>query len=452
MGVRTILVGMAKTSCQSYKTRTKNPFVFKDTDFDNTCLLPFILFTLQLKMPLPNPDDVDDLLNNSSDDEDNKMAAEVAAASIRHARQAGVVPPPPPIPTQESDAARRHMILSQLSMTQGSIGGTEFDELERTVRQQFPTQTQGTQSGQNNKKEAKPKAKTLKMVPKGRSSGARGYTEDERMNFLEILERRLPTSGSEWSLVASEHSETYPTMERNVESIKRQYQSLLRRREPTGDPNCPPDVKKAKAIDRLLKAKQRAGDISEENGGPIAALAGMEIQEGNTGMLEDNRIDNVSVGTNVTGAALVQKRSSPKSRGSSTLIETMISFQMMQAQKEEQRREEESRKEEQRRKEEKRKEEQRRQREEEDRREQRRRDERREEMFMSIMTAGLAAFSGGSINPSSFTRGTHLRSREEPDDSDESETPPTKRPKRAKPGGPKEDDNNYKDGGSDRGV
>ena len=420
---------------------------------------PHSSYYTAIEMPLPNPDDVDDLLNNSSDDEDNKMAAEVAAASIRHARQAGVIPPPPPvdgvspyyllgqrtqsqtqdilIPTQESesDVARRNMIFSQLSMTQGSIGGTEFDELERTIRQQYPTQTQGTQPVQNNKKEAKPKAKTLKIVPKGRSSGARGYTEDERMNFLEILERRLPTSGSEWSLVASEHSETYPTMERNVESIKQQYQSLLRRREPTGDPNCPPDVKKAKAIDRLLKAKQRAGDISEENGGPIAALAGMEIQEGNMGMSEDNRIDTASVGTNVTGAALVQKRSSPKSRGSSTLIETMISFQMMQAQKEEQRREEESRKEEQRRKEEKRKEEQRRQREEEERREQRRRDERREEMFMSIMTAGLAAFSGGSINPSSFpasfTRGTHSRS-QEPDDSDESDTPPNQAIKESK--------------------
>ena len=214
-------------------------------------------------------------------------------------------------------------------------------------------------------------------------------------------------------------------------------------------------MKKAKAIDRLLKAKQRAGDISEENGGPIAALAGMEIQEGNMGMSEDNRIDTASVGTNVTGAALVQKRSSPKSRGSSTLIETMISFQMMQAQKEEQRREEESRKEEQRRKEEKRKEEQRRQREEEERREQRRRDERREEMFMSIMTAGLAAFSGGSINPSSFPasfiRGTHSRSREELDDSDESDTPPTKQSKKAKPGGPKEDKED-KDGGDNRGI
>ena len=401
-------------------------------------------------MPLPNPDDVDDLLNNSSDEEDN-MAAEVAAASVFQARRAGVIPPPPPgegatqfyflgqqtqcqtqdtlIPTQLSDSAKRHLMLSQLSMTQGSIGGTEFDELERTLRQQYPTQTQGAQLIQNKKKEAKPKAKN-KPVIKGRSSGARGYTEEERMNFLEILERRLPISGSEWSLVASEHTETYGAMERNVDSIKRQYQSLLRRREPTGDPNCPPDVKKAKAIDRLLKAKQRAGDISEENGGPIAALAGMEIQEGNAGISEDfGRNDTASINTNVTGSALVQKRSSPKSKATASLIETMISFQLMQAQKEEQRREEESRKEEQRREEERRKEEDRRQRDEEERREQRRRDERREDMFMSLMTAGLAAFTGGNVNATSLARA--IRPREEMEDDDSG--PTHKRSKTAHP-------------------
>ena len=379
------------------------------------------------------------------------MAAEVAAASVFQARRAGVIPPPPPgegatpfyllgqqtqcqtqdtlIPTQLSDSAKRHLMLSQLSMTQGSIGGTEFDELERTLRQQYPTQTQGAQLIQNKKKEAKPKAKN-KPVIKGRSSGARGYTEEERMNFLEILERRLPISGSEWSLVASEHTETYGAMERNVDSIKRQYQSLLRRREPTGDPNCPPDVKKAKAIDRLLKAKQRAGDISEENGGPIAALAGMEIQEGNAGISEDfGRNDTASINTNVTGSALVQKRSSPKSKATASLIETMISFQLMQAQKEEQRREEESRKEEQRCEEERRKEEDRRQREEEERREQRRRDERREDMFMSLMTAGLAAFTGGNVNATSLARA--IRPREEMEDDDSG--PTHKRSKTAHP-------------------
>jgi len=45
------------------------------------------------------------------------------------------------------------MILSQLAMTQGSTGGTEFDELEKTLRQQYPTQSQ-TQTGQNKKKKA----------------------------------------------------------------------------------------------------------------------------------------------------------------------------------------------------------------------------------------------------------------------------------------------------------
>ena len=98
-------------------------------------------------------------------------------------------------------------------MTQGSAGGTEFDDLEQTLRQQFPTQTQETRFMQKqSSKERKPHAKQKQNLPKGqtkgRASGARGYTEEERINFLDILERRLPTSGSEWSLVANEHSET----------------------------------------------------------------------------------------------------------------------------------------------------------------------------------------------------------------------------------------------------
>ena len=381
------------------------------------------------------------------------------------------IPPPPPedttpyvllgqrsqtqdtlIPTQNtqlSDTAKRHLFLSQLSMTQGLVGGTEFDELEQTLRQQYPTQTEEAHiSKKQSTKEKKPQVKHKQSLPKaltkGRASGARGYTEDERINFLEILERRLPTSGSEWSLVANEHSETYPGLDRNVDSIKRQYQSLLCRREPTGDPNCPLDVKKAKAIDRLLKAKQRAGDISEENGGPIAALAGMEIQQNNIGSTEDiARNDAASVGTNMTGAALVQKRSSPKSSVSSSLIETMISFQMMQSQKEEKRREEENQKEELRREEEKRKEEDRRQREELDRKEQRRRDERREELFMSIMTAGLAAFSGNGVNPGRLMRGNQARDRDDSDDSNEK--PASKRSRNTEDYGKPKEDDHYND-------
>jgi len=196
-------------------------------------------------MPLPNPNDVDDLLN-SSDKEEDIIAANVAAASVLNAHVAGVIPPPPPedttpyvllgqrsqtqdtlIPTQTtqlSDTAKRHLFLSQLSMTQGLMGGTEFDKLEQTLRQQYPTQTQEAhiskkQTTKEKKLQAKHKQSLPKALTKGRASGARGYTEDERINFLEILERCLPTSGSEWSLVANEHSETYPGLDRNVDSI-----------------------------------------------------------------------------------------------------------------------------------------------------------------------------------------------------------------------------------------
>ena len=231
-----------KPHANRIREQPKNPFVLRSPTFTPPLSAYLSKHCTKLNMPLPNADDIDDLLNNnSSNNEEDKMAADIAAASVFHAQQAGVIPPPPPgdgtlpyyllgqqtqsqtqdtlIPTQLPDFTKRHRILLQLSMTQGSRDQTEFDKLGKPLRQQFPTQTQGTQSTHNKKKETKPKAKIPKAVIKGRSSGARGYTEDKRMNFLEILERRLPISGSEWSLVASEHSETYGSMERNVDSI-----------------------------------------------------------------------------------------------------------------------------------------------------------------------------------------------------------------------------------------
>lgn len=430
-------------------------------------------------MPLPSQEAVNEMneMLRSSDEEEEEEeidpAAEVARQSIRRATAAGVVPPPPPddaivrasffpfgqqtqsqtqdtlIPTQHSEVARNHMILSQLSMTQGSAArGTEFDALERHLREQFPTQSQVSNVTQNNTQNAtqgKSMKKNIKGT-KGRSSGARGYTEEERLNFLEIIERRMPTSGTEWSLVASEHATTYPDNERDVTSIKRQYQALLRRREPTGDPNCPPDVKKAKAIDRLLKAKQRAGDISMENGGPMAALAGMEIREEGTDDIDASVATNLT-SPNIAGSALVQKKSSPKTQSSSSLIESLISFQMIQSQKNEERREEERLRDEKRRVEakeqddkrrelEERRLEEKRQREDRERKEQRRRDERREAMFLSVMTAGIAAFSGNRVDPS-----TLMDSLQQQGSSDsEDERPPTKRMRQD---GKQKDDRDY---------
>ena len=415
-------------------------------------------------MPLPSQEDIEKVFESSEDEDGAAAGNQAASESLHRARAAGVIVEQPDphaiaymlgqpsqtqdtlIPTQVSEANHRQHMLSQLSTTQGTTRGSEFDELERVVRERYSTQTQTqTQKPRSYNKGSNSKAKSKNPQNKGRPAGVRGYTEEERLHFLDILERRLPCSGTEWSLVANEHAEMYPDNERNVDSLQRQYQSLLRRREPTGDPNCPPDVKKAKAIDRLLKAKQRAGDISEENGGPIAALAGMEVRQSSddTGGRAN---DSASVMSNVTG--LVQKRSSPKNQvqqGSSSLIESLISFQMIQSQKEDQRREEDrQRREEREIREQKRYEEELRRHEEVRCRreeEQRRRDERREDMFLKMMTVGIAAFSGNRLDPSSLL-GTFQSTRGDGDESSH------KRRKRNEDGDKGTGDSRPKDDGS----
>ena len=58
------------------------------------------------------------------------------------------------------------------------------------------------------------------------------------------------------------HSETYPY--RDVRSIRRKFTSLHRRNIPTGDPDCPEEVKLAKRVFYLLGQKAAVGDGEEE--------------------------------------------------------------------------------------------------------------------------------------------------------------------------------------------
>ena len=119
------------------------------------------------------------------------------------------------------------------------------------------------------------KKSTNKTAPIGRLSGNRNYTDKERLNISAILEQCLPISNSEWSFVANKNREMY-LLDCTVDSIEQQYQNLLCCQEPTGDPNCPPDVKQAKVIDCMLMVKEGSGNISKENRGLMVVLTGLK--------------------------------------------------------------------------------------------------------------------------------------------------------------------------------
>ena len=152
----------------------------------------------------------------------------------------------------------------------------------------------------------------------------------------------------------------------------------------------------------MLRAKQRAGNIGEESGGPAAVLAHLETFDAQKKNGEDEQgfstetsslANNSAIADGVPrllGAqALVQKRASPRSAaGPSSMIEALLSMQMLANQKADEDRAETRKREAQERK-----------REKKERKLQRERDERREDMFLRLLGVGIAAFAGKNTDP-----------------------------------------------------
>ena len=62
-----------------------------------------------------------------------------------------------------------------------------------------------------------------------------GYSPKELNHLLNIIEKRLPVDASEWVEVAHEHRLTWKFEKRGMESIKRKFMSLYRRKTPVRD-------------------------------------------------------------------------------------------------------------------------------------------------------------------------------------------------------------------------
>ena len=92
---------------------------------------------------------------------------------------------------------------------------------------------------------------------RGRVRGASNYTIAETMNFLRIMERVVPCDLEEWSTVLESHSVRYPG--RTVESLRRKYMTLHRKKAPTGDPDVPEHIALAKTVFEAIGDKASIG-------------------------------------------------------------------------------------------------------------------------------------------------------------------------------------------------
>ena len=102
----------------------------------------------------------------------------------------------------------------------------------------------------------------LKMVngKGGRKAGNPNYCDEELLHLFRIMEDVLPTGSDDWDRTTSRHRVKYPS--RDKVSIKRKFNDLHRKKEPTGCGEIPWDVERAKEIHRAIGDKNHLGFCS----------------------------------------------------------------------------------------------------------------------------------------------------------------------------------------------
>jgi hypothetical protein len=96
----------------------------------------------------------------------------------------------------------------------------------------------------------------------GRRVGVNNWTKEETMSMLRLMDRILPIGPDEWKQVTIEHAEDYP-FRNDKAALVRKYSTLHRKPIPTGNPDCPEEVKLAKRIRFKIGNRASIGDVEE---------------------------------------------------------------------------------------------------------------------------------------------------------------------------------------------
>ena len=150
----------------------------------------------------------------------------------------------------------------------------------------------------------------------------KGFSTTEVESLLESIEEVLPIGQNEWDSVVSKHYCFYPDMNHDRASLDRKFKSLYNHKKPTGDPTCPPSVRKAKQLERSICEKM---DFSEcesgvefSNSTSIGNTEEDDAQEEETG--EDDEC-NISSPVN---SSMIESVSSVESSEKKRRIESIL--------------------------------------------------------------------------------------------------------------------------------
>jgi hypothetical protein len=83
--------------------------------------------------------------------------------------------------------------------------------------------------------------------------------------LMDIVEAILPIGKLEWDKVGAKYNTKFKHRRRIVRNLRNKFNSFANKKAPTGDPDCPPLVRRAKRITELIKSKAGMAVITSGN-------------------------------------------------------------------------------------------------------------------------------------------------------------------------------------------
>ena len=109
-------------------------------------------------------------------------------------------------------------------------------------------------------------AKVAEAKKKGRRQGSHNFSKEDDKVLLEYVHMIIPVSTQDWEVIADAYNtcmEERASTPRTHEALKQRFKKFANAPKPTGDPQCPPNVVKAKQLSREILGKVHAGDIED---------------------------------------------------------------------------------------------------------------------------------------------------------------------------------------------
>ncbi|RKP20053.1 hypothetical protein ROZALSC1DRAFT_21741 [Rozella allomycis CSF55] len=110
---------------------------------------------------------------------------------------------------------------------------------------------------------------------KHKMTRGKGWKDSETKRMLDIVKEILPAGGFQWEEVTVKYNLRRPSgfADRELDAIKRKFNSLRNTPKPTGkelkankvgDPDCPPHVREAKQIQRLIETTNAVAEEDDD--------------------------------------------------------------------------------------------------------------------------------------------------------------------------------------------